>query len=84
MRMETRSRILKPCWVARRRGERRLLRAVTIGNGGLKLLQVKDTGKGIRRADFPLLCERFATSKVRTAYALSGTFSFGGRTAPPL
>lgn len=37
---------------------------VTIINGGLTSIEVVDNGKGIKKADFPLLCERFATSKI--------------------
>ena len=53
--------------------------AVTVANGGLKLLQIKDTGRGIRRADFALLCERFATSKLRRFEDLQDVATYGFR-----
>jgi len=37
---------------------------VTIAQGGIQLIEIVDNGKGIQRDDFPLLCERFATSKI--------------------
>ena len=37
---------------------------VTAKDGGLTTLQIVDTGHGVAKDDFPLLCERFATSKL--------------------
>ncbi|KAJ1620596.1 hypothetical protein T492DRAFT_914985 [Pavlovales sp. CCMP2436] len=53
---------------------------ITLGAGGLKRIEIADDGHGIRREDLPLVCERFATSKLR-AYAdlqAIGTFGFRG------
>lgn len=48
-------------------------------NGGLSSIEVVDNGKGIKRVDFPLLCERFATSKISEITDLETIVSFGFR-----
>lgn len=52
---------------------------MSIFQGGLKQLIIEDNGTGIHKDDFPLLCERFATSKIQEFDDLSSLCSFGFR-----
>ncbi|KAH9941321.1 DNA binding protein [Epithele typhae] len=52
---------------------------VTVKDGGMKLLQIQDNGCGIRKADLPLLAERFTTSKLSTFSDLKHLTTYGFR-----
>ena len=55
---------------------------ITLKQGGLALLSIRDDGHGVRSSDLPLLCTRHATSKLLSYEALErgevGTFGFRG------
>nr|XP_019006828.1 DNA mismatch repair protein MLH1 [Kwoniella mangroviensis CBS 8507]OCF70289.1 DNA mismatch repair protein MLH1 [Kwoniella mangroviensis CBS 8507] len=53
---------------------------ITLKDGGLKSIQITDNGHGINKADLPLLCERYATSKLQKFEDLQklGTYGFRG------
>lgn len=52
---------------------------VLVHDGGLAVLQVTDDGSGVHVDDLPLLCERYATSKLRSFEDLQSVTSFGFR-----
>ncbi|KAJ8509480.1 hypothetical protein ONZ45_g8355 [Pleurotus djamor] len=52
---------------------------ITSKDGGMKLLQIQDNGCGIRKADLPILAERFTTSKLSTFSDLSRIATYGFR-----
>lgn len=52
---------------------------VTCKNGGLDLIRVKDNGCGINQEDYERVCQRFATSKLKTAADLQSVSTFGFR-----
>ncbi|KAF8962298.1 DNA mismatch repair protein MutL [Flammula alnicola] len=52
---------------------------ITVKDGGMKLLQIQDNGCGIRKADLPILAERFTTSKLSTFSDLSRITTYGFR-----
>ncbi|KAJ1612585.1 MutL-like ATPase [Cryptosporidium canis] len=47
--------------------------------GGIQSLQISDDGFGIDRDDFPMLCERFATSKLTGLRDIESLRTFGFR-----
>ncbi|ORY35398.1 putative DNA binding protein [Naematelia encephala] len=52
---------------------------LTIKDGGLKLIQIADNGHGISREDLPLLCTRYATSKLKAFEDLQSLRTYGFR-----
>jgi len=60
--------------------------SIDVVNGGRALIRVIDDGEGMSRADAPLACQRFATSKIRHPRDLSGiaTYGFRGEALPSI
>jgi DNA mismatch repair protein MLH1 len=52
---------------------------VTVNDGGLKLLQIKDNGSGIHPDDLPILCHRHTTSKIEKYEDLASVTTLGFR-----
>jgi DNA mismatch repair protein MLH1 len=52
---------------------------VTVADAGLGMMQIRDDGSGIHKDDLPLLCERYATSKLRSFEELQDVTTFGFR-----
>eukprot|EP00474_Spongospora_subterranea_P001191 CRZ01649.1 hypothetical protein [Spongospora subterranea] len=52
---------------------------IVMGNSGLKFMSITDNGHGIRSDDFPIVCERFTTSKLREYKDLESIRTFGFR-----
>lgn len=53
--------------------------SITLKEGGLKLIQIQDNGKGISKEDLQLACLRFHTSKITTFEDLFKIQSYGFR-----
>ena len=53
--------------------------SVTVNEGGLKLLQIKDNGCGIHADDLPILCHRHTTSKISSFEDLAAVATLGFR-----
>lgn len=52
---------------------------IVVKDGGLKLMQITDNGKGITKDDFRLVCERFTTSKLSQFSDLAHIATYGFR-----
>lgn len=52
---------------------------VLVKDGGIKLLQITDNGRGVSSEDMPLLCKRFTTSKLRNFEDLTQISTYGFR-----
>lgn len=52
---------------------------ILVKEGGIKVLQITDNGSGINKADLPILCERFTTSKLQKFEDLSQIQTYGFR-----
>lgn len=52
---------------------------LTLKDGGLKLIQIADNGHGIHKADLPLFCTRYATSKLAKFEDLQSLATYGFR-----
>ncbi|OUC48173.1 DNA mismatch repair protein [Trichinella nativa] len=52
---------------------------ISISGGGLKLIRIQDNGCGIRRDDFPVVCQRHATSKLEDFTDLLNISTLGFR-----
>ena len=53
--------------------------SILLNNSGIDELRIEDNGTGIMKQDFPLLCERFATSKLTKFSDLNTIATFGFR-----
>lgn len=60
--------------------------SVDVVDGGRSLIRVIDDGEGMSRADAPLACQRFATSKISHPRDLTGiaTYGFRGEALPSI